>query len=278
MRSLCVLALALLGPLAAQDGPTWLTDFEAAKAAAKKEKKVILADFTGSDWCGFCIKLKNEVFSKPEFHEWAAKKVVLLELDFPKQKKLPDALEQQNQRLQKEYAVEGYPTILFLDADGKQLGKYGYDEGGAVKWIQKAEGLMSPSSGEGDWMTDYTKALAKAKKEKKVVLADFTGSDWCGWCVKLKDEVFSKPEFQAWAKQHVVLLELDFPKKKQLPDDLKKQNEKLQQEYRIEGFPTIVFIDAKGKAVGRSGYVEGGPDAWIAAAEKELGIKSKKKK
>ena len=131
---------------------------------------------------------------------------------------------------------------------------------------------------ESSWLTNFEEAKAAAKKEKKVILADFTGSDWCGWCIKLKDEVFSKPEFQAWADKHVVLLELDFPKQKQLSDDLKKQNEKLQREFKIEGFPTIVFLDAKGKEVGRSGYVKGGPAAWIAAAEKELGIKSGKKK
>ena len=81
MRLAFLFSLALLGPLAAQEGAAWLTDFEAAKAAAKKDGKVILADFTGSDWCSWCIKLHDEVFSKPEFQEWAAKKVVLLELD-----------------------------------------------------------------------------------------------------------------------------------------------------------------------------------------------------
>jgi protein disulfide-isomerase len=75
-----------------------------------------------------------------------------------------------------------------------------------------------------------------------------------------------------------VLLELDFPRKKQLPDDLKAQNEKLRDKFGIRGYPTILFLDKKGKKVGQSGYVKGGPEAWIAAAEKELGIKSKKRK
>lgn len=90
--------------------------------------------------------------------------------------------------------------------------------------------------------------------------------------------MFSKPEFVEWAKEHAVLLELDYPRKKQLPPELKKQNDKLAEDFRIEGYPTILFLDAKGKKVGTSGYVEGGPAAWIAAAEKELGIKSKPKK
>jgi protein disulfide-isomerase len=253
-----------------------MTDFAAAKAAAKKDNKVILANFTGSDWCGWCVRLKEEVFSKPEFQEWAAKKVVLLELDFPKKLEQTDAIKQQNQELKKQFGIRGFPTILFLDGDGKQLGQHGYEEGGPTKWIASAESKMTPAA-EGEWLTNYEAALAKAKKEKKSVLIDFTGSDWCGWCIRLKDEVFSKPEFIEWAKEHVVLLELDFPRNKKLPEELKKQNEKLQQEFQVQGFPTIIFVDAKGKKVGRSGYVEGGPAAWIPAAEKELGIKSKQK-
>src|SRR5690606_17786206 len=179
-----------------------LTDFEAAKATAKKEGKVILADFTGSDWCGWCIKLKEEVFDTPEFKEWAAEKVVLLELDFPRKTELAAELKAQNQGLAKQYGIEGYPTILFLDADGRELGRYGYDAGGPEPWIAKAETMMKPSP----WLTDYKQALATAKKEKKkVVIANFTGSDWCGWCIKLKDEVFSKPEFLEWAEDNAVL-------------------------------------------------------------------------
>lgn len=131
---------------------------------------------------------------------------------------------------------------------------------------------------EGSWLTDFEAAKATAKKEKKVILADFTGSDWCGWCIKLDDEVFSKPEFQEWADANVVLLKLDFPRKTKLSPELQKQNEELQKEFDITGFPTILFLDAKGKKVDRSGYMEGGPEAWIADAEKKMGIKGKKKK
>jgi protein disulfide-isomerase len=280
---IATLALAtFLTPVLAQDGQapdsTWSTDFEAAKAAAKKEQKIVLANFTGSDWCGWCIKLKDEVFSTPEFQQWAEKKVVLLELDYPKQKPQADELKQQNEALKKQFGIRGFPTVVLMDADGKELGRLGYEKGGPKKWIAAAEALMVPKAAEGDWMTDYEAALAKAKKEKKVVLADFTGSDWCGWCIKLKDEVFTTPEFQQWAAEHVVLLELDFPKQKPQSDELEKQNEALKKQFGIRGFPTVVFLDAKGKKLGESGYVEGGPEKWIAEAEKELGIKSKKKR
>ncbi len=281
MRVATLLVATLLAPLFAQEA-AWTTDFEAAKATAKKENKLILADFTGSDWCGWCIKLKNEVFSKPEFVEWAGKKVVLLELDFPRNTQLPAELKTQNEQLQKQFGIRGFPTVLFLDGDGKQVGQLGYKAGGPANWIKLAEEQMTPkaaaAASDGEWLTNYDEAIAKAKKEKKVVIADFTGSDWCGWCIKLKDEVFSKPEFKEWAKDNAVLLELDFPRNKKLPEDLKKQNDKLQQQFKIEGFPTVVYLDGTGKELGRGGYVAGGPEAWIAAAEKEAKIKPKGKK
>jgi protein disulfide-isomerase len=99
-------------------------------------------DFTGSDWCGWCIKLKNEVFNTPEFKAWAAKKVVLLELDFPRKAEQSAELKKQNQELAQKFNIEGYPTIIFADANGKQLGQYGYDEGGPAVWTKKADEFL----------------------------------------------------------------------------------------------------------------------------------------
>jgi len=117
-------------------------------------------------------------------------------------------------------------------------------------------------------MTDYEAALKRAKKEKKLILADFTGSDWCVWCQRLDKEVFSTPEFQKWAEKNVVLLQLDFPRQKELPKELKEQNEKLKKDNHITGYPTILFFNAKGEKVGQSGYLEGGPEKWTKEADK----------
>jgi len=113
------------------------------------------------------------------------------------------------------------------------------------------------------WETDLEIAKKRAKDENKEILADFTGSDWCGWCIKLKKEVFDQPEFQEYAKKHLVMLELDFPRKKELPAKEKEQNEKLSEEYKIEGFPTILLMNARGKELGRTGYQEGGPAKYV---------------
>lgn len=118
------------------------------------------------------------------------------------------------------------------------------------------------------WSEDYAASLAKAKADNKLVLLDFTGSDWCGWCIKIDNEIFSKPEFQEYAKKNLELVELDFPRRKTLPANVKAQNEKLAQEYGIQGYPTIIVLNSKGKKVGELGYMPGGPAAFIAELEK----------
>jgi protein disulfide-isomerase len=123
------------------------------------------------------------------------------------------------------------------------------------------------------WLTDAKKAQEQAKKENKLVLLDFTGSDWCGWCIKLNKEVFSQPEFAQYAKTNLVLVEVDFPRKKRQSPELKKANEALSDKYGIEGYPTIIVLNGDGKKVGNLGYIPGGPKAFIAKLE---GMKRKK--
>ncbi len=128
--------------------------------------------------------------------------------------------------------------------------------------------LAQASAGELNWITDVPKAQAKAKAENKLVMLDFTGSDWCGWCIKLNKEVFSQPEFVAYAEKNLVPVEVDFPRKKQQSAELKKANQALQDKYKIEGYPTIIVLNGEGKKVGELGYQPGGPKAFIAELEK----------
>jgi protein disulfide-isomerase len=114
------------------------------------------------------------------------------------------------------------------------------------------------------WMTDYKQALAQAAKEKRNLLLDFTGSDWCPYCIQMDKEVLSRPEFEEFAKKNLVLVKLDFPRKKQLPPAETAQNRKLGQQFAIEGYPTYVLVNAEGKEVKRQvGYLEGGPKEFI---------------
>ncbi len=131
--------------------------------------------------------------------------------------------------------------------------------------------LLGVNAAASEWLTDLPKAQAKAKEEKRMVLLDFTGSDWCGWCIKLHNEVFSKPEFAEYAKKNLVLVEVDFPRKKKLSAEQKKANDALQQKYKIDGYPTIIVLNGEGKKIGKLGYMPGGPKAFIAELEKVKG-------
>jgi protein disulfide-isomerase len=128
--------------------------------------------------------------------------------------------------------------------------------------------FVSTASASAGWETNYEKALATAKTEKKMVLLDFTGSDWCGWCIKLDKEVFSKPAFKKYAKENLVLVELDFPQNKHQTKKIEEQNAALAKQYGIKGYPTIIILNSEGQQVGKLGYLEGGPDAFIAELEK----------
>jgi len=127
--------------------------------------------------------------------------------------------------------------------------------------------VMEAKAEPQKWHTNYEQALAAAKKENKPVMMFFTGSDWCGWCHKLKDEVFVKDEWKTWAKG-VVLMELDFPRAKEQTAELKAQNVKLRDALKIRGYPTVVFVNHEGKELGRTGYMAGGPNPWIENAKK----------
>lgn len=131
------------------------------------------------------------------------------------------------------------------------------------------------------WHTDLTKATDISIKENKPLFLFFTGSDWCGWCIRLQNEVFKTPEFISWAKKNVVLVELDFPKRKEQADAIKMQNAQLQQQLQVRGYPTVWFVsaaktaDAKVNlnALGSTGYVAGGPQVWIDGANQIISKK-----
>ena len=135
--SIIVLTGFVTSAFAAKEG--WLDDLEKAKTQAKAENKRILLDFTGSDWCGWCKKLDAEVFSQQEFKDYAAKKLVLVEVDFPHGFKLPDATKKQNDALAKKFQIQGYPTIIVTSPSGNKKGQLGYMEGGPKAFIKALE-------------------------------------------------------------------------------------------------------------------------------------------
>lgn len=124
------------------------------------------------------------------------------------------------------------------------------------------------------WHTDVNKASEIAMTQNKPIMMFFTGSDWCGWCIRLQKEVLHTADFEKWAKDNVVLVELDFPRRTQLDKETKMQNYQMQSIFKVRGYPTVHFVSAEKKAdgkinfnaLGKTGYVRGGPQKWLEVA------------
>jgi thioredoxin-related protein len=173
----------------------WVTDFEAAKAKAKADNKRLLVDFTGSDWCGWCIKLRGEVFEKDAFKNEAPKQFVLVEIDFPNDKsKLTDEVKKQNEKLGKEYKIQGYPSILLMDAEGKVIAHTGYRPDGPEKYVEHLADLTKTWDSILQWKAE----LEKIQGFDRVKLLDqiVEGYD------KLNNQA---DDLLAWSKEIVTL-------------------------------------------------------------------------
>jgi len=114
-----------------------------------------------------------------------------------------------------------------------------------------------------NWEENLETALQKAKAENKAVLVNFTGSDWCQWCIKLSDEVFSKSEFEDYAEDNLILVRLDFPRNIEQSAETKLYNNQLAQRYGVQGFPTILLFNSQGQMVLQTGYQPGGPVSYV---------------
>ena len=130
--------------------------------------------------------------------------------------------------------------------------------------------LLAPfARAESGWLNDYKKAQEEAKASNKFLLLDFTGSDWCGWCKKFDKEILSQSQFQDYARENLVLVELDFPRAKPQSPELRRQNQELANQYQVQGFPTIVVLNGDGQKLWQyDGYFSDGPAAFIAQLEK----------
>ena len=154
-------------------GEGWLTDIDAAKKSASESKKDLLIDFTGSDWCGWCIKLNDEVFKHDAFKTGVKDSFVLVEIDFPREKgKLPEDVRKRNTELGEKYAVQGYPTILLCDAEGKPYAATGYEEGGPEKYVSHLNELRKNKSKRDEAFAKAAKASGVEKAKVLIAALD----------------------------------------------------------------------------------------------------------
>lgn len=120
------------------------------------------------------------------------------------------------------------------------------------------------------WTDDYAAAKSEAVDEDRPMLLMFTGSDWCGWCVRLHEEILDEAVFMDWAKDNLVLVYVDFPRRDYRTEKVRSQNDELDSKYDVTGYPTLILTDTTGKELKRLGYMQGGPKTFIRAIKRAL--------
>jgi len=130
------------GQTASSDGLDWENNLEQAITQAKKENKAVLVNFTGSDWCIWCKRLSTEVFQQKEFKDYANKSLVLVMLDFPRDNQQTPETKNYNNGLAMKYGIQGFPTILIFNNQGKLVAQTGYQPGGAEKYIEHIKSYL----------------------------------------------------------------------------------------------------------------------------------------
>lgn len=258
-------------------GPSrsWHLTLESAQEAAREKGRKIYVLITGSDWCGFCVKLQKEVLSAGRFRSLAGKNFELVYIDLPRRKKMPAEQRKYNTALAGRLGDGGYPRAFILDADGKKLGKIrGYRSlgrylaelrkfagDGSVSPARSARrtsqslsaGVSAPPSG---WHTSLEKALEQAKKSNKNVFVLKTGSDWCPPCRKMGREVFYAGEFRKFAADNLELVYLDLPRRKKISSRQRRYNQQTAHDLKMSGgVPSYAVLDSSGNVLSRrAGY------------------------
>ncbi len=133
----------------------------------------------------------------------------------------------------------------------------------ALSRVLPSPSAQAAEADAGAWTDDFAQAMKRAEAEDRAVLLNFTGSDWCVWCHRLRDEVFVQPAFIDFAASALVLVEVDFPRRKTLAREVVAQNQQLDDRFNVTGYPTIILLDSGGEEIGRLSYMEGGAKTFV---------------
>ena len=269
--------------------PEWHVDYRTAAERAAAERKNLYVLRTGPDWCGPCRRLEQDVFQSEEFKEYASKHLVLLYLNVPHRSPLPQEQQRHNQEIKTKFGFGGgVPSAVLLSPDGQIIGRQrGYGSPSAymeflrtgknVRRTPPAPKPIQPAVKKTDrpgpaavsgppahwfrgpdssWQIYFPKALEDAGKQGKKIFVLNTGSDWCGWCVKLKKDVLTQREFKRFAQKNLILVYLDSPHKRVMPADQKRHNQEVRTRLGFGGgVPAVVILDENGRVIAKQpGY------------------------
>jgi thiol-disulfide isomerase/thioredoxin len=262
----------------------WFNNYEAAKDQAVKEHKDMLLVFSGSDWCHWCQKLQEEVFSQERFNQEAEKDFILVEIDFPRKKEIAETIKEQNQNLAKKYKVTGLPTVILADAGSNPYAKTGYQPGGADAYLTQLKDLRSSKDKRDNLLAEANKVngLERAKLLDQA-LAIMMENNLLGDRNKLMEEIVKlDPDNKAGLKEKYILQHKVAPIEKALQktgnfdqaltdlDKLLKEETNLQPEDRQRLYLFKASICLKGKRDKESGIssleqaAKAAPDTKIA--------------
>jgi protein disulfide-isomerase len=142
--SLILLSAILIGcsKSGAKDNLVWQDNLETALQKAKQENKAVLVNFTGSDWCIWCQRLSGEVFSQNEFKKFAEDNLILVKIDFPQKLEQSAETKMYNNQLAQRFGIQGFPTVLLFNSQGKMVLQTGYQEGGPVAYVNSLKSYL----------------------------------------------------------------------------------------------------------------------------------------
>ena len=298
-------AVAAVDDSSWRGGPSkeWFVNWDKALAEAKKTGKKLFVLNTGSDWCGWCKRLRANVLDQPEFAKFARKNLVLLYLDSPSRNPLGKEQEMHNRQIVRALPFGGgVPHVLVMNAKGKKLGSIGGGGLGLDEYLEKLRGILASKGSNVDgaeartlfnggykkladcdaqqdakrppvskhvpkgWTEDFEAARQQAAKEGKFVLIAFSGSDWCGPCMALEKEVLSQRKYVSKLLKKYVPVMVSVPRDRSTLSKLAvSQNDALKERYAIRGFPTVVVVNpVDGEAIKRdTGYRSGDPNGYL---------------
>lgn len=256
IKKTLVIGASLMMSVSAIAAEGWMTDFEAAKKKAKVENKALLVDFTGSDWCHWCIKLDEEVFQKPEFK--GSDKFVLVALDYPRDKSKQSAeLIAQNKALQEQFGVRGYPSIYLMDADARPFAKTGYQEGGPENYNKHLDELLTLQTKRDEAFAEAEKIEDKAEKAKKYIAAlnSLEGVSTSAYTKELEMIVEAEPK-NRFANEQLLLNKIKQASSGEEAVSILPQIDKFAKDYALEGNEKQEFLGLKINLLYFNGFIE----------------------